>query len=77
MRQTSGPDYPIPLKEWNRYFDYPTIPALRWIRFNQEANGLEKAFIDLGGRVLIDPPKFWELVRQNKGRSLGPFGAAS
>ena len=76
MSQIPEPTYPVPLKEWNRYFDYPTVPALRWIRFNQTANGFDEAFIDLGGRVLIDPSKFWECVRRNKGKSLGPRGAA-
>ena len=76
MTQTPEPTYPVPLKHWNRYYGYPTVPALRWIRFNQRANGFEEAFVDLGSRVLVDPPKFWECVRRNKGRPLGPNGIA-
>jgi hypothetical protein len=45
---------------------------LRWMRFNQETNGLAAAgaFITIGRRVLISKPAFFEWVRsQQRGRA--------
>lgn len=39
--------------------------SLRWLRFNEAANGLAEAgaFIQQGRRVLIDKPRFFAWVR--------------
>jgi hypothetical protein len=44
--------------------------SLRWLRFNQETNGLAGAgvFIEQGRRVLLDKPAFFSWVRQGRKR---------
>ena len=43
-----------------------TIGGLRWLLFHRETNGLNKAVVKIGRRVLIDEDKFFEWVlRQN------------
>lgn len=45
-----------------------TQPSLRWLIFNAKTNGLDKAIVRVGTRVLIDEPRFnrW-LERQREG----------
>ena len=44
---------------------YPafTQGGLRWMIFNAKSNGLNKAILKLGRRVLIDVPAFFEWIR--------------
>ena len=41
-----------------------TIGGLRWLLFHRETNGLNKAVVKIGRRVLIDEDKFFEWVMQ-------------
>ena len=44
-----------------------TEPSLRWLRFNQDANGFAGAFVTVGRRVLIDEGKFFKAIeKQNR-----------
>jgi hypothetical protein len=51
----------IPLVDWNKYHDYPTVSALRQYRFHSK-NGFEDV-IEYGGengnRILINEDKFF------------------
>ena len=43
---------------------YPrTVHAWRWLFRCRKERGLELAFIRVGRRVLVDPPRYLELIR--------------
>ncbi len=55
------PDFPIPLDNWNDYFKWPrNIHALRRLSKKPE---FRPAFPVVAHTKLVDPPKFWEIVR--------------
>ena len=62
----SRPEF-IPLAKWDRYYHWPTVAGMRRIRFDRHQNGFADAFIEVGGRVLVDAQKFWELAHDNHG----------
>lgn len=43
-----------------------TVPSLRWMLFNRETNGLSKAVVQLGRRVLIDEQAFVAWLREQR-----------
>lgn len=56
----------IPLSQWGKYHDYPTVPALRQYYFNKDNNGFVKAVAhggNNGGRILLDEAKLFEWLR--------------
>jgi hypothetical protein len=55
----------IPLAKWDIYHPFPTVPALRWMRFNGDKNGFNGCILKVGKRVLIDEAKFFQWVRNN------------
>ena len=68
------PDLPrlMSLKQYSQKHPAFSEPGLRWLRFNQEANGFAEAFITVGRRVLIDEGRFFEVIdRQNSDRLQG------
>ena len=57
----------IPLSEWDKYHQYPTIPALRQYYFYREKNGFSEVVEyggNNGGRILINEDKFFEWLRK-------------
>ena len=52
----------IPVTKWNQHFDWPPPGGLRHLRFHCETNGFKKAFVCVGGRVLVDAQVFWCIV---------------
>lgn len=64
----------IPLSEWKKYHDYPTVGSLRQFYFNRETNGFDYC-VEYGGangkRILINEDKFfeWHNNRQKQFRS--------
>jgi hypothetical protein len=59
----STPRY-IPVTKWNEHYEWPPIGGLRHIIFNAETNGFAPAIKRVGRSVLMDAPKFWEIVEQ-------------
>jgi hypothetical protein len=59
----SAPLY-IPVTKWNEHYEWPPIGGLRHIIFNAETNGFAPAIKRVGRSVLMDAPKFWEIVEQ-------------
>ena len=45
-------------------------PRVRWLRYRQEANGFKKAFVKVGGRLLVDEQEFFEAIYRQNGRSI-------
>lgn len=41
-----------------------TIPSLRWLRFNDQINGFNGAFVKVGRRLLIDETRFFAAIEQ-------------
>lgn len=56
----------IPLPRWNEYHQYPSIPALRNMVFNEKFNGASIWIKRVGKRILIDEKVFFEWVRNNE-----------
>ena len=56
------PQTPIALAQWNDFYPWPVGPrGLRHIaRTNPE---FESAFLRVGGTHLVDPVRFWDVVR--------------
>jgi hypothetical protein len=54
----------IPLTRWNDYHPFPTVPALRWMRFNGDKTGFNRCTLKVGKRVLIDEAKFFNWLRE-------------
>lgn len=53
------------VKDFVKNFDFPkTEGALRWYIFNRHINGLDEAIIKIGGRILIDADKFFEVFER-------------
>ena len=60
---TEVPRY-IPVTKWSDHYDWPPIGGLRHIIFNAPTNGFAPAIKRVGRNVLVDAPKFWEIVEQ-------------
>lgn len=54
----------IPITEWSKHHPWPTTSGLRLIRARQEENGFKKAFVKIGGKVLVDEKAFFECLEQ-------------
>lgn len=54
----------IPLSKWHQYHPFPSVPALRWMRFNGDKTGFNRCILKLGKRLLIDEAKFFQWVRE-------------
>ncbi len=62
----------IPLSDWNKYHQYPTIPALRQYYFRREENGFSEVVEyggNNGGRILIDEAKLFIWLKTRKSKS--------
>lgn len=58
----------IPVTHWNTYHDWPTKSGLRWLIFNADQNGFDKAVVRVNGRVLIDEAAFFAWVQEQQPR---------
>ena len=61
----------IPLSEWDKYHQYPTIPALRQYYFHREKNGFSEVVEYVGnncGRILIDEAKLFNWLKIRKAK---------
>lgn len=59
VKQLTGPDSPF------------TEGSLRWLIFNADYNGLRRALVRVGRRVLIDTKEFEEWLSENQGDPTG------
>ncbi len=55
----------IPLVQWTKHHDWPSISALRGYAFMRHKNGFEKVVSKVGKRLVIDEQKFFDWVRTN------------
>lgn len=59
----------IPLSQWEKYHDYPTVSALRQYYFKRETNGFSNV-VEYGGnnngRILLDEVKVFDWLRLKK-----------
>lgn len=59
----------IPLSEWGKFHNYPTVSALRQYYFKREENGFSEV-VEYGGnnngRILLDETKVFEWLRSRK-----------
>jgi len=46
-------------------YSWPTKSAIHSYIFRRESNGLKEAFFHVGSRVLVDPKKFFELIKNH------------
>lgn len=52
----------IPVTRWPEYHPWPTVNGMRALVFNSATNGFERAFLKVGGRVLVDEAEFFKAV---------------
>lgn len=53
------------VKDFIKTFDFPKSEgALRWYIVNRHINGLDEAIIKIGGRILIDADKFFDVFER-------------
>lgn len=59
----------VPLSKWAEHYDWPTVPAMRWMLYNASTNGLDRfnATRRVGRRILIDPEAFHRWIDSNPG----------
>lgn len=62
--QREKPTRYIPVSEWGKYHDYPTVSAMRNYIVKSETNGFDKVFFKKGDRVIIDEAKFFEWLKR-------------
>lgn len=62
----------IALSQWDKYYDYPTVSALRQYYFKREENGFSEV-VEYGGnnngRILIDEAKLFEWIKSRKNKA--------
>lgn len=56
----------IQASKWDKHFDWPPPGGLRHIIFHSESNGFAAAIKRVGRTVLIDVPKFWQIVEDSE-----------
>lgn len=54
----------ILVTRWKDYYDYPSVNSLRWLIFNETANGFNKVVRRIGSRVLIKERAFFDWVEE-------------
>lgn len=54
----------ILVTDWHKYFDYPTLGALRALIFNADKNGFNKVIRRIQSRVLIHVDAFYDWVEE-------------
>ncbi len=55
----------IPVTQWNKYYDWPSVPGLRHLIFYQDTNGFKNCIRRAGRRILIDEKAFFEWIENN------------
>lgn len=60
-----APQY-LTIKQFVDTYPWPSLGSLRWIRVMRHKNGFKKAFVKVGGTVLIDVKAFWDCVAEKK-----------
>jgi hypothetical protein len=58
------PDF-VTVRQFTEYFNWPSESGLRWMIFNAQNNGLDRALIRVGRRVLIDTAAFEAWIRSH------------
>ena len=65
----------IPLTAWPDHHPWPSHAGLRWLVFNAETNGFERAFVRVGRRVLVNEAEFFAAVARNNAARNRPAAA--
>ena len=60
----------IPVSQWNRYHDYPTVGALRSLIFFADKNGIDECVRKIGGRLYIEENAFFEWVEKRSKKEM-------
>ncbi len=61
--QTTAPEL-IPVSEFNNFYAYPTVGALRQLIFYNTDDFVDKVVRRIGKRLYVKVPAFFELVEQ-------------
>ncbi len=54
----------IPISQFCSTFSWPSESAMRGYIAKAKEYGLEECFVRIGRRVLVDPAKFFDLIRK-------------
>ena len=68
LRPDNNENRLIPLPQWNKYYDYPTVSGMRMKVFHQELNGFKEYGVvhKEGKRVFIDEQAYLRWLNRNK-----------
>ncbi len=55
----------IPLSQWSKFHDYPSIASFRHIIFHEKTNGASMFVSRVGRKIYIDEEKFNQWVKTN------------
>jgi hypothetical protein len=64
MDQKDKEEVPVTFKGFGKYYDYPSIGALRKMAYESEINGLKSAFLKVGRRRLVLPDTLFRLLKE-------------
>jgi hypothetical protein len=62
----------IPVPDWNQYHAWPPAGGMRWLIFNAQSNGFERAFVRVGRRVLVNEAEFFAAVAAQNAKAPKP-----
>ena len=71
QNNSEKPSRLIPVSHWNKYHDYPSVSGLRYLIFNEKANGFSSVVRRVGRRVLISENDFFSWVEQQQPKEGG------
>ena len=63
QKQTTTPEL-IPVSEFNNFYPYPTVGALRQLIFYNPGNFVGKVIRRIGKRLYVKAPTFFEWVEE-------------
>lgn len=56
----------IPVTQWNKFYDWPSVGGLRHLIYYENTNGFNKCVRRAGRRVLIDEKAFFEWISASR-----------
>lgn len=65
--QTAAPEL-IPVSEFNNFYTYPSVGALRQLIFYNTDNFVDKVIRRIGKRLYIKAPAFFEWVEETNSK---------
>lgn len=56
----------VPISQFAQTYSWPSEAGMRMYAFKAKELGIEECFVRIGRRLLVDPAKFFDLIRKIK-----------